>query len=441
MLGLLLLVGCGLWREGGGTAVGNPGTASVRIAPPDTEGSVWEVATARRVSATFTSCEGEAGSVIVEEDLLEGAAFRIPDGQWCTLDVGLQNLRAAGETLTEIDEATATIDIRGVVFARERWIIELGEPGDVEGLARRSGVYREIEADGQLDLLERAQGAAGRGADRAPDNPEPPVLLVVGDPGLRASVTTPPAPTYLQTEAAGFFGAAAYANGRWVVVGGDASGRSGTSVDQGLTWELTDTEPVLSTVTAFDGRFVAASFGGDLLSSDDGLAWTVRAQEGVVWRVMTASPDTIVVLSDEEVGVSSDGERWTFGTIPGAPEFFGLTWGPPGFVAVGEGGERWRSTDGLVWTFVDEGGGKLQSVAWSGTAYVAVGDLDGWRSTDGLSWFPIPEKPLDAIVAHNGALFGVWEQVVSRTEDDGDSWAFWAELSEGGARNLATNRP
>lgn len=440
MLWLIALAACGLSRNGGGTAVGNPSLAVARLAAP--AGGEWGIATADRVTFHFEGCNGTQREVTVDGDLLEGESVRIPHGTWCGLEVTVEGLRAAGDATLEIPEATASIALDAVeVERRTAWIVELGEPGAPDALRDRSGLFRELVVDGALDPLERADGPAGAGVARTPEDPDPPVLLAVGVDGLRAALTTPEAPDYAQFDDRGIFVSAAHDAGRWVVVGGDEPPLSATSVDRGVTWTIATPGVPLSGVVAHEGRFVAASFSSRLLTSDDGLSWTVRDDASAVWRALVGSPDGVVVVGDAQVAYSPDGVAWSVVSPPGAPTFHDVAWGAGRFVAVGEGGERWFSDDGTTWTFADEGGDKLYAVAFSGSAFVAAGDTSNFRSFDGVTWEPLPHKSLESMVFHDGALWGPFDDAVFRSTDDGETWTLWKSIPDALLIGLGTNRP
>ncbi|HEX3045101.1 MAG TPA: hypothetical protein VHY08_10120, partial [Bacillota bacterium] len=71
------------------------------------------------------------------------------------------------------------------------------------------------------------------------------------------------------------------------------------------------------------------------------------------------------------------------------------------FVAVGDGGRRITSTDGIRWTHDQKGGNNLSGITYGNGRFVAVGE--GSRrivSDDGQKWFNDQD---DA----SGALYGV----------------------------------
>ncbi|MBE0543466.1 MAG: hypothetical protein IH623_19145, partial [Verrucomicrobia bacterium] len=119
----------------------------------------------------------------------------------------------------------------------------------------------------------------------------------------------------------------------------------------------------LSHVVYGNGRYVAAggrSDGGAILSSDDGLNWTLRADGGC------CGPPSLV---------------------------WGLTYSEGRFVAVGHFGGTAISTNGVDWTFGRAASAGLTGVAVADGICVAVGDgtvgntVDSiFKSTNGIDW-------------------------------------------------------
>jgi hypothetical protein len=124
-----------------------------------------------------------------------------------------------------------------------------------------------------------------------------------------------------------------------------------------------------------------------------------------VWSYGNVSPrgvaaaagnGTTVITDRSEAFASRDGVRWRWSQLPvPGPEYWDITWGNGLFVAVGDGGIV-ASTDGVAWRTVRPmQGGSVQSVAWSGTLFVATGLIYGGpsvviTSTDGLQWTTTP---------------------------------------------------
>ena len=122
-----------------------------------------------------------------------------------------------------------------------------------------------------------------------------------------------------------------------------------------------------------------------------------------------------------------------FGYADGGSNMNGVAWLGEGFVAVGDGGRTFRSTDGVSWDLLHTGGGNLESVASNGERLVAVGagrrrtvSLDG-----GLTWEHDLSEPRNdppgcnqkddfMRVAWNGSHFVTYE---SRCNEQGQQTA------------------
>jgi hypothetical protein len=202
---------------------------------------------------------------------------------------------------------------------------------------------------------------------------------------------------------------------------GDGGGRVWLSAD-GSSWSLaasTGLEDARPAALASTGHGLVAVGhcirGGDSVAtawtSTDGQAWV--AADASVFRDSTdldtvaASPARIVVggsgrqLGDLPIWSSGDGRTWTEAkqsTPYTRANVTGIAIGGPGFVAVGfddVGAVAWTSTDGAVWTRIDDpsfASGRLLAVAATPAGLVAVGtDAGGaraWTSLDGTAWVP-----------------------------------------------------
>lgn len=158
----------------------------------------------------------------------------------------------------------------------------------------------------------------------------------------------------------------------------------------GVTWtprnpESGSTDSLdLHSVTWSGNQFVAVGDNGVILSSVDGIVWTLRASDanielyGAAWGngqflavgYENQSPNAVgvsnVILS------SSDGVTWT--PHQASDLLYGVTWGNGQFIAVGMRGAILTSLDGLTWASHEAGtGDSLQSVAWNGRHWIAVG--------------------------------------------------------------------
>ncbi len=420
------LIGCGGEREGGGSAIGNPGKVAVRLALDDRAAT----ATAGTLEVVLVPCDGEAVSVSrAEVDLAGGPALSLPGGEACALEVALSSVVAPALGAADASLG-AVIPLDGLRLDERDWVLELGEPDAPLDTERRSGLFLELEPDGWLDPLERGRGPEAAGGDRVQGAFDPPILAVVGAPALLAPLAGPEAPSYATFDDGEVWFDVAYDDGRLVAVGGESAGRAAVSVDLGLTWTLSEPEVPLGAVAPFDDVFYAASAWGRVLASADGLTWGSRSDEPGVWRDVAAGPPGVVVVGDDAVLFSADGASFARVDLGLGIDLFGVTWGPPGFVAVGTSGARLFSADGQGWDLVDTGGDKLVTAAWSGAEYVATGHQETWTSLDGQSWAPLPHKDLTSLTRHQGELYGVTGPFVFRSADDGATWTQWRAVDE-----------
>lgn len=228
-----------------------------------------------------------------------------------------------------------------------------------------------------------------------------------------------------------------------------------TSLDGGLTWELTwqDFGGGFPALAQAPGTIVALGDGGDLLTSSDGVEWVApgsgcssaacadgfadvaategglvagggvglcdegrrlgggtvaEARTGGPWSVAAVDIEPIrgiasggpglVAVGDGWAATSLDGHEWEVRDVPTVRPLNSVTWGGGTFVAVGDEGVLLTSADGSVWdeqwsTTSED----LERVAWDGSRFIAVG-ADGaiLSSLDSWNWGSEPS----ASVAH-----------------------------------------
>ena len=196
------------------------------------------------------------------------------------------------------------------------------------------------------------------------------------------------------------FQSVAWSSTRFVAVsGGLLGGESGIVYSEDAdAWTVANsiTSHGLYGITWSGTRFVAVGSRGTIVYSDDGSDWalgrishtagrTLFRLEGVAWsgtRFVAVGGISAFIVH------SSDGITWTelkdlHYSLPGNLQ--DVVWGSSRFVAVGLGGVMY-SSDGINWTtavklHLDD----LEGIAWSGTRFVAVGDVI-MHSDDGINW-------------------------------------------------------
>ena len=194
----------------------------------------------------------------------------------------------------------------------------------------------------------------------------------------------------------------AYGNGRFVVSGPyfDAGSRE----DIGALWTSADGynwTPLLTTVfdnfnlnfVAFDsGKWVTASTGGFILSSNDGVNWT-RQLSGVTTSLRSGvfgAGTWVIVGNAGRILTSPDGTTWTARTSGVPSDLAGVAYDRGLFVAAGAAGIILTSPDGVTWTRRTSGvTTALNTVGSVKGAWVAAGDNSvTLTSADGIAWSP-----------------------------------------------------
>jgi len=171
----------------------------------------------------------------------------------------------------------------------------------------------------------------------------------------------------------GLYGAT-WTGSQFVVVGD--SGQILTSPD-GIAWSLRNAESgVLLTEIQHDGPLlVAAGDGPNIYTSPDGIAWTKRPLgasyniRGLAWT----GTKYVAVGFNQTALTSPDGITWTSRPRPTSKTLYGMVWTGTELVGVGAGGVVASSPDGLSWKIDTTLSADLFSVAWTGKALVAVG--------------------------------------------------------------------
>ena len=254
----------------------------------------------------------------------------------------------------------------------------------------------------------------------------------------------------------------------------------------------------LDCVVYANGRYVA--FGdysdyGVLLSSEDGLTWTMRSDgrppnlPGVSWvKGLCVAGNRFFALGGFCTSAfSSNGLDWTVFTLPNCVNPASVAWSGSTFVAVGEfyGFDFiiFTSPDGITWTpqhSTSTNGAWLSDVAYGAGKFVALGDPLGPRSdlghsytanplgitwtqhsipggryitfnngifivplsagtnlisTDGLSWALVPTGITNTLgkVAYYNGIFMARAQKWLATSADGTNWVRYAHEIPGNA--------
>lgn len=189
-----------------------------------------------------------------------------------------------------------------------------------------------------------------------------------------------------------------WGNGQFVAVGSNSPGvgthRVMTSPD-GITWTArsTPTNPLNPTaqltwisvvwngtnyVAVANGDDNAASVLNSVMTSPDGITWTIRsAASADSWSCIAWNGSVLAAVSQTgKVMTSPDGITWTSRTAAAANQWYGLAWGNGVFVATSIDGVSNRvmtSPDGITWTSrATPNYGNWYQVAYGNGQFIAV---------------------------------------------------------------------
>ena len=152
------------------------------------------------------------------------------------------------------------------------------------------------------------------------------------------------------------FNSIAYGNGKFVAV----SSNSATSIvsSNGVSWDIS-AMPWIARSIIFDGtRFVLLGSGGETAFSSDGTTWeignTVQMMNNAA-KMAYGNGSYVSVCDNHYTGskgaifYSTDAINWTMTFIPNNNAWNDIAYGNGQFVAVGQGGDIAKSTDGVHW--------------------------------------------------------------------------------------------
>lgn len=249
-----------------------------------------------------------------------------------------------------------------------------------------------------------------------------------------------------------------YAKGMFVATGGGTPKRDKTvgghivvSKD-GKEWKEVYTARFRVHPVLYGTRFVAGGPSRNFLYSTDGLEW----KEGAKLTEKTATHfrhgafgnGAFVFIGNNGgdsattwVAVTKDGETLDH-IAADLPRVRALTFANGRFVAVGPGGLRMSSKDGMTWeNHVKEEGAELMSVAWTGSEFVASGGKFAYTSKDGIEWKPWPKPiPCHVLCVRNGVWVGTsWPGQMWHSKD-GLEWKKCDPLTPNGINSAAVGR-
>ena len=239
---------------------------------------------------------------------------------------------------------------------------------------------------------------------------------------------------------------AAYANGRYVVIGHELSAVS----TDGTSW-TTAYAPAFTggraggKVAYGEGLYVAGegSMAQNIYTSSDGLSWTGRGSaqtNGIISRVLFDGSLFVAVGDNGDISISPDGIIWTNRLSGVSGAFKDLAIGNGVYVAVGSGvltGLVMTSPDGIAWTARTPPTNQFfKAIAYGGGRFVALAawqQNEIWSSTDGVTWTqqqiptlpgsdPIPVNNATDIV-YGGGVFVAAIGPHLLLSEDGATWS------------------
>ena len=236
----------------------------------------------------------------------------------------------------------------------------------------------------------------------------------------------------------------AFGGGRFVTVGDSAAAFTGlysyTSTNPpGVNAWLPPTPPFPAftgnlRAVAYTGQFVALGADGSILTSSDGLTWTL-ATNAIPVSGMNAiafgAGVHVAVGNGGNIYTSSDlGSAWVPANSMTTNDLYSVSFLNGGFVATGAAGTLLTSGDGIGWTpRISNTINALRGVAFrlsAGVRYVAVGDAGTivTSSDDGSTWSspiaPVTENLTSVVHASRFVAVGQGGRVVF--SDDGTNW-------------------
>ncbi len=181
---------------------------------------------------------------------------------------------------------------------------------------------------------------------------------------------------------------------------------------------------------SLDGSPPPQPAGGFFAWSADGTDWHLSTTpRGEICNALTWDGNRFAAGCEAgNVYVSPDGSTWTLlSTVPGQPYITGIARGAGNYVAISHSFVA-VSPDGTNWSRIGIPANMtpwpLNSVAWDGSRFVAVGDWGSVRvSSDGSTWTydTVPDADLYGVWSAHGLFVAVGGKGV-HTSRDGHDW-------------------
>ncbi len=238
---------------------------------------------------------------------------------------------------------------------------------------------------------------------------------------------------------------ATFLNGRFLL--GGVRGTIVSSAD-GLSWTV-NRLGISTTVHKFaygNGTYVALSSFGGLWSSADALTWTQRASgtgaDGNYFNSLTFGGGRFVAVGGKGVSATSlDGIRWTVAAVRPSDSLGAVAFGGGKFVALGSAGRTYSSSDGVAWIAGATLPRAASYLAAGAGRFVAAGGRYLFISADGVTW---TLKTLTTTAAVRSVMFGEAGYLVALDATDGRYWksadaVTWTEQAMNYALTAAIN--
>ena len=222
---------------------------------------------------------------------------------------------------------------------------------------------------------------------------------------------------------------------RLVIVGSEGTILS--SDDQGMTWTprlegmiegFTGRREDFLGVRYVDGAFYAFGLSGLLMTSADGLAWTLipAPRSNTLTDVVRFQGKLYVsMVFSSAIAVTSDMVTWEYPRV-GAGSIEALAASEERLVGVSEEGGIYTSPDGTEWQSVGSNSSdQLIAGAYGDDHVVLLGFQRALHSSDGILWEEIQDLAGDSLfcIAHGNGRFVIGSNSASvRTSDDGITW-------------------
>ncbi len=264
--------------------------------------------------------------------------------------------------LAWVETATGGAPLRGLTHAEGIWVAVGGETAPRVAVSTDGETWHEPPLPMSDEYLEAVTWGSGR-------------YVAVGIHGLRlvsddAWVWTPADPEFIAVQSGVAWGNDRYvAVGRWDIDLPDAATIASTD---GVEWSGVETP--FSTDYAYDvafgnNRFVLVGTDGLRATSGDGASWQGGPDFTQKLRGITYGRGIFAAVGWQNAWTSVDGDSWA--PAQPVPQAWDVTAGIPNWVAVGEDGWIYASSDGSDWAASEAVAGELFAVAFAGAIGLA----------------------------------------------------------------------